>query len=119
MNDAVMRTPTRRVLATVVVAAAAALVVATNRSDMSAAVAAAHGADARWAVLLGASSFVLLAALVARHRAAQRAVGIELPLAGVARAAMAAHFLNSVSKSGGVAGVAPFAIEARRAGRAP
>ena len=108
--------PHRRWWIAALLVAGTALVVATNGHDLVAASSAARRLDPAWGVLLILSSTVLLGAFVARHRVAQRTVGVDMPLAAVARAALAAQFVNSVSKSGGVAGVGAFTTEARRAG---
>ena len=96
--------------------AAVAVVGAADRRDLVAAARGLGHLDPTAGALLLLSSVVLMGVLVARHRAAHRALGVPLPVGAVTRASLTAQFVNSVSKSGGVAGVTAFVVEGRRHG---
>ena len=72
-----------------------------------------------WLALAIAVQAVYLVNLAAGYRAAFRTVGVEESLAAVLPLVVAANFVNVVTVSGGIAGMAIIADDARRRGRSP
>jgi uncharacterized protein (TIRG00374 family) len=93
------------------------LFVVANRGELPAAWRELRAARPLWLGVALALSLVGLVDLGFEHAATQRAAGVHLSPARAVRLASAGHFLNVVTKSGGMAGVAPFLADARRCGR--
>lgn len=110
------KTRTRRLVA-VLVAVATAVVLVTNRAEVSASWSVLRRADLRWVGILVVVTGLGLGVLVVQHTAAQRAAGLDPRLSRLASVALAARFLNSVTKSAGLAGLVVFRAKARREGK--
>lgn len=93
---------------------ATAVVLFLNRADLPRGWYALRHAEIGWLLVLAAVTGLGLVVLGAEHTAAQRAVGLRPRLSRVAPLALAARFVNSVAKSGGLAGLAVFRARARR-----
>lgn len=105
-----------RGIAFAVLVVAAAFFVWTRRGDIPATRDAVTGAAPFWlivAVVLGLAFMVNQAMF---YGAAQRALGVRLPHRALWNGSNAAFFVNTVAKSGGLAGVASFSGEAKRHG---
>jgi uncharacterized protein (TIRG00374 family) len=91
-----------------------ALLIATNRSDAGAAWRALR--TVRWPWLALSVGFAAAWAVnqAALHAAAQRSVGLSSRLRDLLIVSMSASFLNLVTKSGGMAGLAAFVADGRR-----
>jgi uncharacterized membrane protein YbhN (UPF0104 family) len=103
-----------RIVTSAVVAAGFVALIAANRADARDASAALRAARLPWlacGLVLAALWAVNQAAL---HAAAQHAVGETTRTRQLAVTALAASFLNLVTKSGGMAGLAVFAAEGSR-----
>jgi len=98
------------------VVALAVVFVAANRSQAPAAWRAASGADPALLTVAAALSLVRLAVEGQMQRASQRSVGLHAGRVGFLRLGAAAHFLNAIVKSGGMAGLAVYARDAHRRG---
>ena len=85
-----------------------------NRSGLPDAWREIRMADGRWLLVAVAFSLVGQAAIGLLHAAAQRAVGLHLEARRAVPLGVAAHFLNLVTKSGGMAGMVVFVADARR-----
>ena len=107
----------RRWVRLVLVTLAAAVVVLANRSDLPAAWRALVSASPLW--LVGLLVLVLLYLLDQglRHMVAQRAVRLDPRWEAMLPAAWGSHFVNAISKSGGLAGIAVLTMEGRRSGK--
>jgi len=68
-----------------------------------------------WCVVSGLLLLLWLVNAVGLQRAALRVTGVQMRLANIAAATGIAHFLNLVTKSGGLAGLVGLRAEARRA----
>lgn len=101
------------------VAAAAAALVATDRRELPAAWRVLRSAHPAWVAAAAACAVLWYAAYALVHRGAQRAAGLTpAPAAELVPVAVAAHFLNLVTKSGAMAGLVAFDRLARRRGQA-
>lgn len=98
------------------VVALAAVFVAANRSQAPAAWRAANGADPALLAVAAALSLVRLAGEGQMQRASQRAVRLNTGRAAALRLGAAAHFLNAIVKSGGMAGLTVYSGDAHRRG---
>jgi uncharacterized protein (TIRG00374 family) len=99
-----------------VVAGAVAVVVA-NRSELPQAWHVLRTAHPAWLALAALSSGLLMVDLGVKQAAAQRVVGLEGRTVPLLPVAQAGNFLNLVTKSGGMAGLAAFTSAARRRGQ--
>jgi uncharacterized protein (TIRG00374 family) len=95
----------------------AVLFVVGNRGEVPAAWRELRSARPQWLGVAFALSLLGLLDLGFQHVATQRAAGVHVAPGRAVRLAAAGHFLNVVTKSGGMAGVAPFLADARRCGR--
>lgn len=102
-----------RILVALLVVALATLVVA-NRSELPQAWRVTRGASPGWLALAVLASGLLMVGLAVKQAAARRVVGLEPRLVSILPVAQAAHFLNLVAKSGGLAGLTAFTGDARR-----
>lgn len=107
---------TRRWASIALVAAAVVLVLA-NRDDVPAAWHALRGAAPGWLVALGLLIVLSVLDQGLRHMVAQRAVRLHPRWRTMLPAAWSANFVNMVSKSGGLAGIAVLSAEGRRSGK--
>lgn len=98
-------------------AAFAVAFVAANRTELPAAWRTARHADGRWLAVIAALSLAGLVNHSRLHAVAQRAAGVPLAPGRAMRLSCAAFFFNMVTKSGGMAGLAPFVADARRRGQ--
>jgi hypothetical protein len=101
----------------IVVAAFAVGFVVANHTELPAAWRTARHADGWWLAAIVALSLAGLVNHSRLHAEAQRAAGVALAAGPALRLSCAAFFLNMVTKSGGMAGMAPFVADARRRGR--
>ncbi len=99
-----------------VVAALAVAFVVVNRAQAPAAWRAAREADPRLLATAASLSLLRLAAEGQMQRAAQRLVAPGPSRAAALRLGAAAHFLNAIVKSGGMAGLAVYSSDGRRRG---
>lgn len=98
------------------VAALAVVFVVANRSQAPAVWRAARGAEPGLLVGAAGLSLVRLAAEGQMQRASQALVGSAPGRVAALRLGAAAHFLNAIVKSGGMAGLAVYSADARRRG---
>ncbi len=100
----------------IIVVAAAVLFIVANRSELPVAWRSLSNASFPW---LLAGLFVCVSLVVSqaaiRHRG-QQLLGIDRPFSRSLRLSLRGHFLNMITKSGGMAGVAPFNADARAHG---
>ena len=106
----------RGTLTVVLVAAAVTAFVWLNRRDVPDAWRAARHASPGWLVLGLVACVAYVAVYGMARRAALAAFGVVLGPRAAVRAALVAHSLNIVTKSGGLAGLAVYREEARRRG---
>ena len=119
--DVVVRAAPRRrfgpvILRTLVAVAFLGFIVA-NRSELPVAWRAVREASISWMLITVAIAAALVLNLAGLHDASQRVVGVRRPFRRTLRLSLGAHFLNMVTKSGGMAGVVPFSSDARSSGR--
>jgi hypothetical protein len=100
----------------VVVFVAAALFVSFNRSELPIAWRSVRHADLTWLLVALCVGVLLLVNLAAVHDRGQRLLGVHRGFGRTLLLTLRCHFLNTVTKSGGMAGVAPFNADARRQG---
>jgi len=100
-----------------VVGGAALVFIGFHRRDLAPMWGQLRTASRAWVLVGVAVVGMWLVAWGLMHRAGQRAAGWRLGMWRAVRLAAAASFLNVVTKSAGVAGVAPFFGEADRQGR--
>ncbi|MEZ5407523.1 MAG: lysylphosphatidylglycerol synthase domain-containing protein [Acidimicrobiales bacterium] len=101
-------------LGVVLVAALAVVFLTANRSQGPAAWRAARGADPVPLAAAAALSLARLAGEGQMQRVSQRSLGLDLGRASAVRLGAAAHFLNAIVKSGGMAGLAAYSGDAHR-----
>lgn len=106
----------RRIAAIAVVVVAAVVFVAANRHDVPDAGRALRRAAPGWLALGLVASAAFTLSYGRARRAALEAFGVTLPSGRATRAGLVAHSVNIVTKSGGMAGLAIYREEARRAG---
>jgi uncharacterized protein (TIRG00374 family) len=94
-----------------------AIFVVANHDDIPEAWNQIRDADPIWLAIAVALSFALPLAISMLHVASQRAVGLDLDAKRGVRLGFAAYFLNLVTKSGGMAGLVPFLVDAGRRDR--
>lgn len=87
-----------------------------NRSQAPAVWRAVKGADPGPLALAAALSLARLAAEGQMQRASQRSLSLDPGWAAASRLGAAAHFLNAIVKSGGMAGLAVYSGDAHRRG---
>ncbi|MEO5900632.1 MAG: lysylphosphatidylglycerol synthase transmembrane domain-containing protein [Ilumatobacteraceae bacterium] len=102
--------------AVVVVGFVAGLVLG-NRAEFPQAWHALRHARPVWIAVMVLATLVALVNVAMFTAAAQRAAGLDTRAVELYEAATVANFLNRVTKSGGLAGLAPISAQARRAGR--
>ncbi len=108
--------PRRRLVLRVVVVGAAVLFVVVNRSELPVAWRSLKEATFAWlAVSFGVCLLIVVNHAALQHRA-QLMLGVRRPFRRTVRLSLACHFLNMITKSGGMAGVAPYNADARRHG---
>lgn len=100
----------------VLVVGLTAVLVATNWSQAPATWRAARSADLGALVVAAALSLVHLASEGQMHRASQRSVNLDPGRIQALRLGAASRFLNAVTKSGGMAGLAVYSGDASRRG---
>ena len=100
----------------VVVVLLVAVLVVSNRSQVPAAWRAVAGADLGPLALAALLSLLHLAIEGQAHRASLRSVGVDPGRTRALELGAAAHFLNAIAKSGGMAGLAVFSGYAVRRG---
>jgi uncharacterized protein (TIRG00374 family) len=98
------------------VLAGAVAVVVANRSELPQAWGVLRSADPAWLALAALCSGLFMVDLAAKQAAAQRVVGLEGRTVSLLPVAQAGNFLNLVTKSGGMAGLAAFTGAARKRG---
>jgi uncharacterized protein (TIRG00374 family) len=103
-----------RLLAYGLLLAGFVLVAVTNRSDASAAIHAFRSVRWSWMALAFVAAAAWSVNLAGFHASAQRAAGLRTRTRDLLGAALACNFLNLVTKSGGMAGLAALRAEARR-----
>ena len=103
----------RRVALTTAVAAAAVVFVVTKRSDIPMAAHALRRAQPLWLVLAAGFSAAIVVNLAALQARAQGLFGVRRANSRWLRLTAGAHFLNLVTKSGGMAGIASFIADSR------
>lgn len=109
----------RRLVTIGLVTIAVVVFVWVNRHDVPNAWHAARHARAGWLALGVLVSLGYVVVYGMARRAALGAFGVELAPRPAVRAALVAHSVNIVTKSGGLAGLAVYREEARRRGAAP
>ena len=113
--------PLRRRAVTLSIAAAglvvAAVLIARKRSALANVWVEVRRAETPWLLVAIGLSLLLLMSLGLLHVTTQRAAGAPVPVWRAVRLASWGHVLNMVSKSGGMAGMAPFLADAQRARR--
>lgn len=102
-----------RHLAVALIAAAGAVFVVLNRDELPAAISAVRHASPAWLLVAGLLCIAWMLDLAAMHFWAQRALGCVPRYNAVLRASAAAVFLNTIAKSGGLAGLAAFLTRVR------
>ncbi len=91
--------------------------VVANRSQVPAAWNVVRTASVPWLLLALVCSVAGVANMGFLYGAGQRAAGLDVDIAVTLRLGAAANFLNLVSKSGGLAGLTVFLVDARRRDR--
>lgn len=109
--------PGWRTIGYVLVALLTLAFVAGNRSQIPEAWNVLSGASKLWLLLALACSIGGVANLGLLYGAGQRAAGMDVDISLALRVGAAAHFLNLISKSGGLAGLTVFLADARRRSR--
>lgn len=89
-----------------------------NRSELPGAWRAARGADPAWLAVAGLAAVAWVLDHAAMHTATQWAVGLPARPAPLVPVVLGSTFLNTVTKSGGMAGVVLFTADGRRRGLA-
>ena len=97
-------------------ATAATTFVWANRHDVPAAMRQVMRADRRWVAAAAVMALVSFANHTAQFAAGLRAAGTFLPIRQLGRAAASTFFLNTITKSNGLAGLVPFLRAGRRTG---
>ncbi len=97
-------------------ATAATIFVWANRHDVPTAARQVMRADRRWVAAAAVMALVSLANHTAQFAAGLRAAETFLPIRQLGRAATSAFFLNTITKSNGLAGLVPFVRAGRRTG---
>ena len=106
----------RHILLRIFIVGAAVLFVIANRSELPAAWRSLRRADFVWLLAaLGVCLLLVINYAAMRHRA-QQILGVHRPFLRSLRLSLGGHLLNMVTKSGGMAGVAPFNADARARG---
>ncbi|MFN8557135.1 MAG: lysylphosphatidylglycerol synthase transmembrane domain-containing protein [Dehalococcoidia bacterium] len=113
------RSPGRRSLVMPVATGALVLAltvwfIAANRAEIPAAILAVRSADALFLALAALLSVAFMLNLAAFHQATYLAVGLRIPFWTMVRLSAAGHFLNLVSKAGGMGGLLFYLRDARR-----
>jgi uncharacterized protein (TIRG00374 family) len=103
-------------VAIVVVVAFAAVFVAQHHEDVPEAWRVVRTASVWWLALAAALTAAWLVNFGLLHAAAQRAAGLPTRPFDVTVPAIAANFLNMITKSGGMAGLAMLLVDGRRRG---
>ena len=106
----------RNVAFLVIVVGAAAAFVVTKRAELPAAWTATEQASPAWLLVAGALSVSIVANLAGLQARAQGLLGVRRPFRQTFRLTASGHFLNLVTKSGGMAGVTGFNADSRRRG---
>jgi uncharacterized protein (TIRG00374 family) len=106
----------RRLLLRTVVVVAAVVFVVANRAELPVAWRSLRRADLGWLLVALAVSLMLVVNQGAIRWRGQRLLGIHRSLPRAVRLSVGGHFLNMITKSGGMAGVAPFNTDARANG---
>ena len=107
----------RRVVLRVVVVAALVLFVVVNRAELPVAWHALRTASIGWLAGALVASLLWLVNFAALQDRTQRLLGVHRPFRRTLRLTAGGHFLNMITKSGGMAGVAPFNADARATGQ--
>jgi uncharacterized protein (TIRG00374 family) len=94
-----------------------AFAVWANREELPRALAALRHARIFWLAVTLILTIAALLNLGVMHAAAQRGTGLEPAMRSIVPAGLAAHFLNIVTKSGGLAGMAALTTEAKATGK--
>ena len=119
-DDAVDRDSTHfqrgRQIGVVLLGLCVAVFVWANRSELPSMWGALTTAHPLWCLTAGVLMVVWMANDAGLQRATLRATGVNMDFGRVAIGAGVAHFLNLTTKSAGVAGLAGFRAESRRAG---
>lgn len=106
----------RRLVLRIVVIVAAIVFVVANRAELPVAWRSLRRAEIGWLLIALIVSLLFVVNQGAIRWRGQRLLGIDRPFGRVLRLSTGGHFLNTVTKSGGMAGVAPFNADARANG---
>ena len=106
----------RRVGLTAIVVGAAALFVVSKRNDLPMAWHAIRHSHPVWLVAAATLSFLIVANLAGTQARSQGLLGVHRPFRSVLSLTASGHFLNLITKSGGMAGVTGFNADSRRRG---
>ncbi len=107
----------RRVVLRVLVVAALVFFVLVNRSELPVAWQALRTASIGWLAAAMMMSLLWLVNFAALQDRTQRLLGVHRRFRRTLRLTVGGHFLNMITKSGGMAGVAPFNADARANGQ--
>lgn len=106
----------RNVVFVLIVVGAAAVFVVTKRAELPAAWKATQNASLPWLLVAGVLSVSIVANLAGLQARSQGLLGVRRPFRRTFRVTASGHFLNLVTKSGGMAGVTGFNTDSRRRG---
>lgn len=109
-----VRSNTLRRVGYVLLCVATAWFVWTKRADLPATRDALQAASPFWMFVAFVLALVFMVNQAMFYRSAQRALGVELPPRDVWNGSNAAFFVNTIAKSGGLAGVTAFTAAASR-----
>ncbi len=106
----------RRIVLTAIVLVGAAVFVVTKRGDLPEAWHALRHSNPWWLVVAAGLSVAIVANLAGMQARSQGLLGVHRPFRAMMSLTASGHFLNLVTKSGGMAGVTGFNADARRHG---